>query len=227
VPAKIWSPFAGSPIRYNGDGPAFHAVQGTSRAEAEVSFRLDADTFALTEQVGPSHKFGMTKVYLATSSHDVPGKPLWWKEEDTQGAAPLVQKTMKPDDGTFDVSVVQESNRVVVQFRLSAQPYFPWDGLPKELEIPVLTQLSSLLAEFANPDFDADISVTIANMGDGSPRYIVAGTHDRFPAYAVFINEERVYVSDEAKLEQVLDVNAALTQQWPVLAEPFRLLKKP
>jgi len=227
VPSQIWEPFVGSPIRFNGDARTFHPSDRTSRAEREVSFRLNADTFNVTEVNRGDAVYGVAEIYLPTSSHDVAGKPPWWKDKDNAGVTPLTQKRMSSDSGVLDVDVDADQNRIVVTFTLNGQPYFPWDEVPSWLGSENAQKVAAFMADFANPDFDARIIVTVMNWKDGSPRYIVSGSHNKFPAYEVYVNGETAYRSDETKLEQVLDVTAALNADIAAAVGQFSVLRKP
>jgi hypothetical protein len=227
VPAQIWSPFVGSPLCFNGDNRSFDPTIRSSRAEAEVKFRLDATTFTVSEKSEPTYDFGPARLYLPTSSHQVTGKPPWWREADNPNAAPVTQKKMARDEGNFYVTVEPSQNVIVVRFFLRAQPYFPWEEVPQALEIPVFSNIVAFLEDVANPDFDADITVTIVNMGDGAPRYLVAGKHNRFPAYEIYVNGHEAYASRSNNLDNVVDVSGALNSDMDVDMFNFQLLKKP
>ena len=113
---------------------------------------------------------------------------------------------MEDDGRSFIVSAHQREDLIAITFRLHAQHYFPWGPNDLGWFADLLPDgLLGAAADLNNPDFDADIVVTLANPAhDGVPRCFVSGTHDAFPAYEVYVNGEEFYRwGEEAQMPSV------------------------
>jgi hypothetical protein len=221
----------GELLVFNGDNSPFGAINGKSRLEAEVNFRLDLDTLDVTEKTIKTPVYGIAQIYEKKHARDVPGKPIWWKQKNA-GAEYIDQKQMEHDPNKFKIDfTAEDEDRIVVRFLLEdLQPYFPWkedptDRWSKWIPIEIVKQLVAS-TDLRYRDIDAQISVTINNWRNGSPMYQVSGKHNRFPAYEVYVNGEPAYQSPEAELEKIVNISEALDSYMQI--EPvFKALKPP
>ncbi len=247
VPPEIWEPYpdalslsgvyggALGAFRYNGDNRSFSFNAGSSRAEMEYSFRINTETLEVTEAAEKRPvNYGWARVYLATDTTDVNGKPEWWESLDA-GATPFasLEKKMKHDESRFYVDADTNSERVEISFVLSAQPYFPWskNDLPTgDLDVEVfglsVRDVIGVIEDFAAADIDALVKITITRKPNGMLQYSVSGHHDKFPAYELYVNGEAAYQwGTEAQLSEAGP--AGLRSSMTIEVDQDKVIKTP
>src|SRR5262249_8133714 len=154
------------------------------------TLKLDANAFKVVGDPTPNPvSFGIAQVYWATSAVyvDNPPRPRWWYAKRSDDVDPIAQMRMKDEDSRFEPELLQRPDRIAVIFRLSEQPYFPWNGdnLPKFIEhLPVVGQFAEAavqaITNLANPNIDLRMMVQFVNEHDGTPRILLGGTHNAF-----------------------------------------------
>ena len=233
VPSELWSPFAGSPIVFNGDDRTqFSLTAPGSRLEVEYSLKLDVETFKVVDNpVITPVTFGIARVYWTTDTVAVADRPIWSRARRDDAVDPIEQMRMKEEPGRFEPELLQRKDKIAVIFRFNEQPYFPWEGKPPGFlsKIPVvgglLNSVTEALTMIANPNIDLAITVQFVNEHDGIPRILVSGSHNGFPSYELYVNGEDVYHWGEtAQLgsEPLVGLNRSIEVVDP---RPLRTLK--
>ncbi|MGE3510189.1 MAG: hypothetical protein AB7N65_15055, partial [Vicinamibacterales bacterium] len=226
VPSKLWSmtvdgftslmPGPGMPV-YNGDGRQFDYVGGGSRAEVEYAFRLDPRSFKASNGTPKPAVYGKAEIYdprdTRATNEDV--LPTWWREKKQFGKSPKKLPVAQETDHGLWVYPEFGTDKHSITFNLAGHPYFPWKVLDYTLPLPEFgkdfqNEFYEFLATVGNPDFNAEITVQISRQSAGGrPVYTVSGSHDKFPAYEVYVNGELAY--KWGTVEQ-------LTQSQPLIA---------
>lgn len=216
VPAPVWEPAplpsqlnnvwkrewtaALALIRFNGDGRGFDAPDGTSRAAMDYAFDLDTETFKHSNIDNPEPVYGWAACYFGLRTSDVPGKPEWWESLDAGAESLLPERQLEYDAKDFRVRVTPMGKSIEVAFLLRAKPHLPWtaDELPGILtklsaDGPEVKDVLSFLRDAAVWDIDATVRVTFRKNAKGALEYTVTGTHDLFPAFELYVNDEPAY----------------------------------
>lgn len=216
VPAPVWEPaplpaslsnlwksqWTGvlSQIRFNGDGRGFDAAEGTSRAAKDYAFDLDTETFKTSNVDDPDPVYGWAACYLQLRTTDVSGKPEWWESLDAGAQSVLRERQLAYDRNDFHVSLIPLGKAVEVAFQLRAKPYLPWTaadlpGLITKLSAdgPTVEDLFNFVAGATFWDMDAQVRITFRKNAKGALEYTVTGSHDLFPAFELYVNDEPAY----------------------------------
>ncbi|RDD61010.1 hypothetical protein [Ferruginivarius sediminum] len=171
-------PALGTVKAFGGDGRSFDYSRGTSRAEIHGRVRLGAPGAAPQVTVVDRH-WAESLEYDASDVSDVSGKPDWWKQV-REGATPTDRARHRLSDDNLSLRLGGGSLRSDIEGAAGdATPVtFHVEG-----NLPLLP---------GSPDIDAHITVFLLREGD-NVRARVYGTHDRFPAYELYVNQRRIY----------------------------------
>ena len=172
-------------------------------AEVTTTFTIDTETMRMVDIDPGQPRFGPANVFLEADTDNVDGRPEWFESLEP-GATPiqlLSGDTLDATENNFRVSHEQNGSNPRVQFSLAAKPYFP---LTEEKIKQLLGSTSITIGPFSFSasdvvdvflslsvfDIDADIFVTFDKRADGELIAMVSGTHDKFPYYEVYINDD-------------------------------------
>jgi hypothetical protein len=207
---QIPLPIAGD-VGFDGDNRDFSYDSGTSRAEMWI------DAVFATDSKNPirikRRAFGQSAEYVKTNLVDVTGKPFWWKAIRKD---PFLNIEALPDrTGTAIVS--DASLRVAGQIEVSPL------GIIPVLHIVFHINAANPL-EPAAPAIDCDLDLFLAVSGQNIITYSLKGTHDRFPAYELYLEQNLVYSYDPTKEGGTpADLASIVTQQvnisWTTLLQ--------
>lgn len=210
VPSDLWLPHpsvvSAGPLALalRGDDRGFGVNGGRSLAELTYDFRIDADTLRVTEESPPKVQFGIAEIYAPSDSIEDGAVP-WRRRRRNVGAQPIMglsTRLQQPADGTPVLGALSEevAGAVSVILSLHGKPHFPWqaedlDALPDlELAGATIKWLMNQMLNAAIHDLDARVVLTLRKRPvDGVIIYDVAGWHDQFPAYEVYVNGEPAY----------------------------------
>jgi V8-like Glu-specific endopeptidase/N-acetyl-anhydromuramyl-L-alanine amidase AmpD/cell wall-associated NlpC family hydrolase len=165
---------------FGADGRSFQRDGGTSRAEVLARFHFDGGNGRPRLEILDRH-WGESTEYRVSDTQPVAGKPSWYRSK-SPGAQPTARETLRVSDDNLNAtlggdlvsgiaSVVEGS--VIVSFNVAG-------GLP-------LVRLA--------PDVDAHLRVHL-KVENGRVFARVRGTHDEFPAYEVYANDQLLYSYD-------------------------------
>ena len=189
--------------RFSGQNRTFSRTAGESMAEAEVVFKIDMQTMEATDFVIKKKQFGRSDIYLASDTVDVPGRPEWFERRSDPTVTPIPRISggrLEATDRNFRISQERSEQNPVVRFEIEAAPYLPFtvESLAPIPDVTLSIGVASVSAKEALVrliqskvfDIDTNIIVTFAKRTDGELTVMVSGTHDAFPSYEVYVNDE-------------------------------------
>ncbi|HEX8178928.1 MAG TPA: hypothetical protein VF525_05230 [Pyrinomonadaceae bacterium] len=188
---------------HTGDNRSFSYDSGTHRAYARVVVTCDPNNPTGVVKAAEAD-FGQTHTYLSNPVHaeHVNGKPYWfydWRPPFNADNVPGLETHLTRTEKNLGVKVMPALPNMI-SVRLTVQA-----GIPSAEPI---TRVSA-------PDIDADITVII-QQHDEHAEYTIAGDHDGFPAYELYINGQPAYQYDPVahnvgpeKLYPPMDVKVA------------------
>lgn len=166
--------FGGDNRRFSYNAPSHRYI-----ANATVT----TDSKSASPLIGkPFRDFCPTKRYLASQSSNMKGEPSWWLALKP-GAKPIETKKLEL---ISDVDKVNSVSAALIP------------GKTDTVKVSFKVHGSNPLV-FVAPGFDADINVFIQNQLGKKPLVRVEGTHDGFPAYEIYVNQQLVYGYDPEK----------------------------
>ncbi|MEM9002725.1 MAG: FG-GAP-like repeat-containing protein [Cyanobacteria bacterium P01_F01_bin.86] len=156
-----------------GDNRGFSFGSPSYRSIHDLAITVDPEQNKIVG-LEPFLEWGPSLTYANFVGRPVAGRPFWfWDfvsgEENSQA---FVQNTITEDDENINVTVIRPDST-------SARVEFFLDGSD-----PVIP---------GAPDLSADITLLISQTPGSRAEYKLLGSHDAFPAYELYINEEQIY----------------------------------
>ena len=230
--------FAGT--RCSGQNRDFGRTNGVSMAQARMTFRLDTQTMEIVDVLELSPQFGSADFYLVTDTEDVPDKPEWF-ERVKPGKTPIADisgATLPLTESNFSVKRERVNESPVVRFTLDAHPHVPFTvaslgGVPDtDISAGVVSfnakQALVRIVELVVLDVNADVRVQFEKRGDGEIVVLVSGSHDAFPCYELYVNDdEAAYKFEPTSDDAPEDLHAITGRRAPVSASAFVLKRLP
>lgn len=258
VPSEVWEvkPSLGGPslamlnaglvdvffaaTRCSGQNRNFGRTNGVSMAQARMTFRLDTQTMQIVDVLESSPQFGSADFYLVTDTEDVANKPEWFERVEP-GKTPIATisgVTLPLTESNFSVKRERVDESPVVRFTLDAHPHLPFTvaslgGVPDtDISVGVVSfnakQALVRIVELAVLDVNADVRVQFEKRGDGEIVVLVSGSHDAFPCYELYVNDdEPAYKFEPTSDDAPEDLHAITGRRTPVSASAFVLKRLP
>jgi Ca2+-binding RTX toxin-like protein len=172
---------------FGGDDRSFRYdinLQNDSRSLQQVNVTVDPAQTSII--VGDAVRtFGKTTKYVNEQVTRESDKPSWWVNP-TPSPPPL-----DPTDEVQRLAVTNDNSQIIVE-RIS----------DSEISVNFVLDATNPLRPGA-PAIDADITIYIREENpEGVAEYRIEGDHDGFPAYELYINQQRVYEHDPVALDQ-------------------------
>lgn len=191
APAVALVPQVGD--HYGGDGRTFGYDGGTSRAEVRGTLKFGTD-HTWPEFDISKIEFGETKAYEAADTTEVADKPSWWR-------------SVNPGAAVKDSRTLPRSND-----NLAAQPSYTFprfdggDGPlgPTAAVLYFRIDAANPLAT-PSPAIDAEIRLELKEY-NGKLHVKLAGHHDGFPAYELYVDRCLVYSHDPTGDDSPVDL---------------------
>ena len=186
IPCRaVFVAFSGSGRRaFAGDGRDFSYDAGTSRAELTGSVTVGVPgTGGATQLL--SRQFGLSEEYKFDDVVNVSGKPDWWFDLKP-GYTVIGSGTQTADDDSLNMVAGGAGSTTESVFSL----------LPSEMTtLSCITVDGALPLMAGAPAIDATL-YTHFKVSGGRLLGLVHGSHDGFPAYELYFNQQLVYSFD-------------------------------
>ena len=223
--------------RSSGQDRGFGRTAGDSMAEAEITFKIDTESMEVIDFDKSRRKFGRADFYLSTDTTDVGGTALEWEEKLDAGAT-VIQSisggVLAATDSNFAIGIERVGQSPVVRIELDAAPYLPFtpDSLSFMPDVPITIAGISFSGKEAitkivglnTNDLNTDIRIRFDKEADGELKVSLSGTHDPFPAYEIYVNDDtRGYTFTPSTDDAPEQLSAILGTAEAINFEPFVL----
>lgn len=191
--------------RFSGQQRTFSRTAGESMAEVTVTFKIDTKTMEVRDFVPPQPRFAPSNFFKLTDTENIGDSKPEWFERLKPGATPIPGisgATLPVTDSNFKVTLERNGGNPSVLFKLEGAPYFPLTAeslpnIPASIDFGVATiddvrTAAATLITSNVFDLDANIRVTFDKRADGTLMAMISGSHDAFPSYEVYVNDDEL-----------------------------------
>ena len=163
---------------FAGDGRDFSYTGGTSRAELVANI-----TYSPGAVQTVSRGFGQSFEYNTSDVSAVPGKPDWFLALNP-GAVAIGSDTLQASDDNLNIVLGAGASTTEAAFSVA-----------RPSTVVSISLIGALPLMTGAPAIDATLYVHIISDG-GRLKGLVRGSHDGFPAYEIYLNQQLVYKFD-------------------------------